>query len=546
MPSWRARTARRRRGALGTALALVAGLVAAFGLSGCEAQICGANPILDALFCREDVSSTPVAVPAPELPPAKSPPNVIIDASAITVAIGESVFLDGRWSYDGTVDKVEWDLDGDGSYEVTRAPAAAETVDRQTVSYTTLGNHVVRLRVIYDRIIEAVEEQSILVQIREPIASLRILPAHPRVGQTVTFDASDSISLDTPITGYTWDIDGIPTNNYERTSGPVITRAYDSDRTINVGVRALTGQGGIYGEVRQVITIGNPPPTPTPLGPTSTGPMRTGGLHAVLTVSPNPAAFEEEVTLDGSRSTGAIASYEWDLDGNGSFELRTPTQSSVKQVFYTLGPLTVRLRVSDAHGRSDVATAQLTVVRHHGVRLPATASARGFTASLKTSPVRTHRGLLDRRGAVTSLLDSRVTGTFNGRIARAARASSADVLLGRLLRSSFRARVDASVNARKRTATTTMLVLATLPRASLRESFALACVRLTITRHGKQTPKGTFRVLGGTADAATLFAQGTFTYKPGQRTTSTLAGKVNGRLVGARRLTRACAALASP
>ena len=44
---------------------------------------------------------------------------------------------------------------------------------------------------------------------------------------------------------------------------------------------------------------------------------------AAFTISPNPAKPGQTVTFNASASTdpdGTIANYEWDLDGNGTFE----------------------------------------------------------------------------------------------------------------------------------------------------------------------------------------------------------------------------------
>ena len=71
---------------------------------------------------------------------------------------------------------------------------------------------------------------------------------------------------------------------------------------------------------------------------------------ASISASPNPAETGELVTFDGSGSTdidGSITKYEWDLDGNGTFETDTGTQSFASAQYFTPGPHTVRLKVSD-------------------------------------------------------------------------------------------------------------------------------------------------------------------------------------------------------
>ena len=71
---------------------------------------------------------------------------------------------------------------------------------------------------------------------------------------------------------------------------------------------------------------------------------------AAIDATPNPATTGELVTFDGSESSdfdGTITRYEWDLDGNGSFETDTGTEFFVSTQYFSPGTFTVRLRVSD-------------------------------------------------------------------------------------------------------------------------------------------------------------------------------------------------------
>lgn len=70
-------------------------------------------------------------------------------------------------------------------------------------------------------------------------------------------------------------------------------------------------------------------------------------------VSPNPAVAGEVVTFNGTTtSTGddPIATYEWDLDGDGMFEKNTGTTPTVSQTYLTARELTARLKVTDRAG----------------------------------------------------------------------------------------------------------------------------------------------------------------------------------------------------
>jgi hypothetical protein len=70
------------------------------------------------------------------------------------------------------------------------------------------------------------------------------------------------------------------------------------------------------------------------------------------------------VAFDGSASSdpdGTIAKYEWDLDGNGSFETSTGTTASASRIYTAAATLTVGLRVTDNDAAATTTTRSLVV-----------------------------------------------------------------------------------------------------------------------------------------------------------------------------------------
>ncbi len=99
--------------------------------------------------------------------------------------------------------------------------------------------------------------------------------------------------------------------------------------------------------------------------------------EASLSATPNPVQTGQQVTFDGSASSdaeGLITKYEWDLDGNGSFETNTGTSPTVTQSYATARTLDVRLRVSDEAGNRTTALRTVTVTN------------RGPTSSFTATP----------------------------------------------------------------------------------------------------------------------------------------------------------------
>lgn len=79
---------------------------------------------------------------------------------------------------------------------------------------------------------------------------------------------------------------------------------------------------------------------------------------AALTAAPNPALTGRIVTFDAARSSDAgtgIVRYEWDLDGDGTFEHETGATATTAQTFADSGTFAVQLRVTDRVGLSAVA-----------------------------------------------------------------------------------------------------------------------------------------------------------------------------------------------
>jgi hypothetical protein len=92
----------------------------------------------------------------------------------------------------------------------------------------------------------------------------------------------------------------------------------------------------------------------------------------ITTPSPNwnpPVCQNQNVTYDAGSSTGgygAVARYEWDLDGDGVYETDQGTTSSFVKPASTLGTFAVRVRVTNSLGASVVSEAAPVQVNECG------------------------------------------------------------------------------------------------------------------------------------------------------------------------------------
>jgi len=170
-------------------------------------------------------------------------PTAQFTQSATTVYTGETILFNATQSFDqdGTITSYLWDFE-DGT------TAMGTTVNH---TYVHSGTYTVRLNVTDND--GAINTTTYTVNIlnRLPIASLIITPTRPTVGQTMTFNATDSHDPDGIIVKYIWNFgDG----NTTETNSPVVTYAYDKEGAFNVTL-TLVDNDGANRSITQAITI---------------------------------------------------------------------------------------------------------------------------------------------------------------------------------------------------------------------------------------------------------------------------------------------------
>ncbi len=179
-----------------------------------------------------------------------------------------------------------------------------------------------------------------------PTASIASDPFSPLKGQQVTFTAtaSDPDATGAPNLTYEWSLDGDTSYEIGPGSTTVVNKTFDSGGPRTVRLRVTDGDGG-QREVSATIQVGSALPT------------------ASLRVSPAAPVAGQPVTFDGSGSSdtdGTIANYEWDLDGDGIFEVSGPAPTT-SRTYTAAGTFNARLRVTDSDGTKGTVTRSLTV-----------------------------------------------------------------------------------------------------------------------------------------------------------------------------------------
>jgi PKD repeat protein len=177
---------------------------------------------------------------------------------------------------------------------------------------------------------------------RAPTALVISRPVSPVINQAVTLDGSRS-SDDGSIAKYEWDLNG--DNTFETTTTvPTTTTVFATTGAKRVGLR-VTDNDGLTATAHVKVAVGT----------------AGGNLPPVAQVAGSPPEGEIPllVTWDASGSfdfDGTIAKYEWDMDQDPTgFEWDSGTTPTMEITYYTGGPHTQYVRVTDDGGLTDMA-----------------------------------------------------------------------------------------------------------------------------------------------------------------------------------------------
>jgi sugar lactone lactonase YvrE len=145
------------------------------------------------------------------------------------------------------------------------------------------------------------------------------------------------------------------------------------------GNQTLVRAGELFNHPLGIATVVNRPPA------------------AALAFDPPVVVAGRPVHLDASRSSdpeGLRLVYEWDLDGDGSFEAGSGGTATASRTFGRHGPATVRMRVNDPHGGRAVAEGTVSV----DGALPVITQLRAGSRVLGVRPRGRHAGAAAGRG----------------------------------------------------------------------------------------------------------------------------------------------------
>jgi PKD repeat protein len=232
---------------------------------------------------------------------------------------------------DGTITKVEWDWNNNGTYD--------ETGNAATHSFAKPGPTTVRQRVTDNSGATTTLSKQFNVGNRAPTADFSWTPTEPVAGDSIRFDSGPSSDSDGTIASIAWDLDN--DGQYDDGTGVTSTHVFPTNGNYTVKLRIFDNNGAVN-IATKTITVGNKPPV------------------ASFTVDPSAPTVGDTVTFTSTATDeGRITAQAWDFDGDGNYDDGSDT--TVTHVFDAAGTFPVSLKVTDNNGAQSVATVDVTV-----------------------------------------------------------------------------------------------------------------------------------------------------------------------------------------
>lgn len=148
------------------------------------------------------------------------------------------------------------------------------------------------------------------------------------------------------IVRYRWDFQGNGTFDTNDAVARDIHFTFTTAGTFNAVLEVMNNLGQVATDVCTVQVSGN--------APTAT---------ANASPSNGPVPLQVSFTCAGSDPDGSITRYEWDFEGDGTYDFSSPTSGSTTHTYTGTGQFQARCRVTDNEGKTGEARTTTTVIR---------------------------------------------------------------------------------------------------------------------------------------------------------------------------------------
>ena len=282
----------------------------------------------------DTAASSPFTLTSAPVPPTAAGTYAVDEENPLLVTLDAT----GSFASGSSITRYDWDLDGDGEYELQGAgPTPVHT-------FPDHGTYPVRVRVTDEN--GLTDTATITVLLAPPQAPVADLQANTEHGDLpdllVNLNASASHDADGTIVRYDWDLDG--DGAYEVSDGEPNQSVVINTSGLHSFSVLVTDNDGLTDSATVEVDANAPP-------------------VANLTVAAGRRCALAEIAVDALGSIdpdGTIVRYDWDLDGDNTFE--TTDAGFQQTVLYdAAGEYRVAVRVLDDDGTWDSTAREFTV-----------------------------------------------------------------------------------------------------------------------------------------------------------------------------------------
>lgn len=242
----------------------------------------------------------------------------------------------------GTIEVFRWDFYGDGSWDTY--DTVASDYNR---TYNNPGTYSATLYVESSTGETATASITITVENNPPVATADAVPSNGEVPLTVQLTGSGTDS-DGSIVLYEWDFEGDGTYDWSSSTTGNTTYTYNTVGTFQAVFR-VTDDNGLTDTATAATTVVRAGPPGSPTATASASP--TSG-NAPLIVNFNGTATDPD---------NDIVLYEWDFDGDGTYDWSSATTGSTSHTYNAAGTHVASFRVTDSTGLTGIDQILITI-----------------------------------------------------------------------------------------------------------------------------------------------------------------------------------------
>jgi outer membrane protein assembly factor BamB len=289
------------------------------------------------------ITSGAVAITSP------TPPSVTATANPRTAFIGDNIVFNGSATagdVGATIVGYDWDFNGDGAWDLV-----GTTNPRQVRSLSVAGTFLAALRAVDNRGVTATATVSITVKAPTApiIGSATATPNAALTGATITFGGSATVGdPGFTIARYEWDFEGDGAYDYANNASAATTHVYTREGTFNATLR-VTDSRGLSATRSVTVTI-------SPLQP----PVVVATASVTSEWRAKALTLDATVTIVDAGST--ITRYEWDFEGDGTYDVSSTTTAAVSHAYSTKGNYNATIRVTDSRGLTATSSVVIDIV----------------------------------------------------------------------------------------------------------------------------------------------------------------------------------------